>query len=98
MSAFTPHPYHHVAEGWRRACQLVDHVQFVLGATIIDGETGKRMDAGQAICRETYGVEWMDSAEFKADSNADAAPQEYLDAAKRLIDGTATWPRKAGAA
>lgn len=98
MSAFVPHHYHHVPEGWRRACQLVDHVQFVLGATIKDAVTGKRMDAGQAICREAYGVNWMDSVEFKSANAAEAAPREYLDAALRLIHGEATWVSTAVAA
>lgn len=91
MSTFVPHHYSHVTEGWRLACQLTDHVQHILGPTITDVTTGRTMDAGQAICREAYGVDWVDSPDFKAANAAAVAPDEYLAAARRLIAREPNW-------
>ena len=35
------------------------------GGIVYDDETGRQWDWGQALCREVYGPDWMNSPEFK---------------------------------
>ena len=69
----------------------------VTGA-VVDLETGKRWDWGQAICRDVYGADWCDSPEFKAADQpgpGDPCPDALLDAARRWEAGEwPTWARE----
>lgn len=41
------------------------------GNTVVETQTGKRMDWGQALCREMYGVDWSNSPEWMTENNKD---------------------------
>lgn len=60
---------------------------------IYDKETGKVLDVGQALCRELYGVDWMESEDWKRDNdNDDTGPTKYVTTAQRWIDtGLPDW-------
>jgi hypothetical protein len=62
--------------------------------TIFDGF--KRMDPGQALCRELYGRDWMKSEQFATDNAADEPTAEILAAAVSWwVNGV--WPQWASA-
>jgi hypothetical protein len=43
-----------------------------------DNELERRWDWGQALCRELYGPDWMNSEEFKADNEATYPSEEIM--------------------
>ena len=65
---------------------------------VVDLETGKRWDWGQAICRDVYGPDWATSPAFKEDdmpSQDGPCPNAVLDAARRWEAGEwPAWARK----
>lgn len=76
---------------WRRAIDAVDDVQRALGTDIRDKETGKRLDAGQAIAREMFGPDWMHTQEWAEFDAAEVCGDAFFDAAQRLINKEPAW-------
>ena len=75
---------------WSSVVSLVDEITARLGGKIYDNRCGKFWDAGQAICAEMYGADWMNDAGFLA-SEANKAgapvPHGFWASAKRLARG-----------
>lgn len=65
------------------------------GGIVTDKETGRVMDWGQALCRDLYGTDWMNSEEFEADNSIDSGqpvPDHIIERAAALdIEGLADW-------
>ena len=72
----------------------LDELADIYGHSIFDPRCDRVWDLGQAICAEAYGPQWNNDPRFKAiDSLPDSepAPQEMLEALKRLLDKDVTW-------
>lgn len=75
---------------WQRAVDSLDDVVSALGGSIRD-TSGKTYDPGQAVCREMFGPDWMQSEDFaRFDSAAECGP-EFFDAVGRLARKEPVW-------
>lgn len=87
--------YRDMHESWRQLCDWISRMSVKHGGTVYDLETGKDLDWGQALCREVYGVDWMNNPDKKAADESDTCPPEVLDAATSWENGK--WPKWARA-
>ena len=85
MSRFGFHPtWNHYID------VMLEEIANIYGGSIYDSRCGKSWDVGQAVCAEQFGIDWMNSPEFRRIN--EMPPEERIDpgitaAAQRLIDG-----------
>jgi len=79
---------------WEDAVFAVEKVTQMRGGIIHDFTTGKDLDAGQAVCRELYGENWMNEPEYYMDNDSATPPLGFIAAAKRVREGTPEWMRE----
>lgn len=61
------------------------------GDMFYDRDTGDTLDAGQAVCRQVWGPNWMHDAEFMAFDASNEIPAEYVIAAGRMVRELPAW-------
>jgi len=84
---------------WDHLIALVDRITDRFGGVIHDSRCAKRWDAGQAVCAEAYGPDWMHNPDFldtDARPEGEPCPIEMLAAATRLLRGECAWTQEAG--
>ena len=74
-----------------RLISLIITITNKYGGSIYDYEANKSWDAGQAVCREMYGADWMNSAAFQSDQELDDVPHEAVATAKRMLEQKPDW-------
>lgn len=61
------------------------------GATFYDRDTGETLDAGQAVCRQVWGPNWMHDPEFQAMDARNDIPANYIIAAGKMVRELPAW-------
>jgi hypothetical protein len=73
---------------WQYLINWVNKMALKYGGTVYEKD-GKQWDWGQALCRETYGRDWMNSEEFNA--NEEIPPEEP--APERFVSDAQKWEK-----
>jgi len=61
------------------------------GGIVYDKEDGnRRLDWGQALCRQVFGIDWMNNPAWRDADNSPTVPLEVWKAAKKWRHGD--WP------
>jgi len=68
----------------------IDRMAAKYGGVLHDRETGRQWDWGQALCRQMYGPDWYNQADWAAADDAPDVPAEAISAAKAWESGG--WP------
>lgn len=76
-----------------RIINAIDKIVAKHGGVLTDKQ-GNKWDAGQAICRHLYGVDWNDSEEFKEANAKDELSEEVYEAAEYLANNNPSWLKK----
>jgi hypothetical protein len=75
---------------WDDIMNFIDDIVKCLGGSIYDNRCGKTWDAGQAICAEAYGPNWMQNTTFQEwnlKDNDEPPEPYYYDCAKKMAEG-----------
>lgn len=67
--------------------------------SVYDYEAMRSWDAGQAVCREQYGVDWMNSPQFREQEEVCSGDENKIhagaiEAAERVLAGTPEWMKE----
>jgi hypothetical protein len=80
---------------WEEIVQFLHRIAETLGNSIHDVRNGKNWDAGQAVCAEAYGEEWMKHPKFIEWNNKDDSepPEPHYYACAKIManDGYVPW-------
>ena len=79
------------AQKWRQAQAAVEAVGNAHGFIFYDRDTGDVLDAGQAVCRQIWGPNWMHDQGFQDAEAADEPPQEFMAAAAKMVEKLPAW-------
>jgi hypothetical protein len=74
---------------WQYIIDWVGEMGYRYGGSVYEKD-GTHWDWGQALCRETYGKNWMTSEEFNENEKIppeDPAPERFLSDAKKWETG-----------
>ena len=78
---------------WQTLISFTSAMANNYGGVVVEKETGKRMDWGQALCREVYGPGWNEDPKFLEENeipNTEPAPAKSVAVAKSWAGGE--WP------
>lgn len=77
-------------EDYNKINRHIDKVIKAYGGDIKD-KCGKSWDAGQAVVRHMFGVDWMNSPEFKEMDSLEVLPQDFYDACNDMVKNKPDW-------
>jgi hypothetical protein len=82
-----------ILPGWLEAVGLVYDIGRIYNGSIFDFTVNRSWDPGQAVCREAYGSDWMNSKQFQEANNSPIAPIEFIEAARKIIQKCPSWSK-----